>query len=697
MEKIFENVCPCNCYGTCRMITSVHDGQIVSIEGDPNAPFNKGSLCVKGYSFPKLHSSPKRLLYPLKQHGKGSGKWERISWERALSEIAYKLIKIKSEENNLLSVCLDKYAGNVGLLNQTVNAFFRSIGFVTFMVGSPCNSAGMDACVLSYGSCKKPSPYDMENANLAIIWGGNPAWTHPNQMRYLFESRKRGGIVVVIDPYLTATAARADLYIQIKPGTDGVLALGIARILLDEHLIDESFLNNHTSGWENYRLILKKLDLKMVSNLTGVSINEIYNLATLYGKVKPATIWLGSGAQNHLTGGQNYRAIHALAALTGNIGIPGGNVHYTTAEILVDFNTFNNIEPPPNSIGFDITGGHRKISTGRFSHFLNLSPFLRFLWISGRNPVAQDPDSNNVKDVLQSIETVIVTDTNLTASAKYADYVLPVTTFLEQEDVIISKWHYAVALNEQALSSPGECRSDFDIVRDLALRLNALAPGFSTFPTSRTAGDWIDMALSEKIYARLGIHHYRDLLGKYLTLDIPSVPWSDFKFSTASGKFEFDTMYPVGFDFCSLPNHPNINKPSSAYPIQLISIRSSMMLNSQFSDLLTIIDPKDNCLLLNPLLAKENNISDGDEVCIYNSIGEISLPARLTYSVPQDMVVVNVNSSVSEDNNLNSLISLQDTDLGALSCEVPGMAFKNCYINLYRNRTDRDETIKFSN
>lgn len=688
MEKEFENVCFGNCYGTCRMKTSVQDGHIVNIAGDPHAPFTKGVLCVKGYSFPHLYSSPERLLYPLKQHSKGSGKWERISWEQALTEIAHKLINIKNEEHNLLSVCLDKYPGSVRVLNQTVEAFFRSIGFVTFMNGSPCNSAGLDASILSYGSCKKPSPFDMANANLTIVWGGNPAWTLPHQMKYIYESRKRGGLLVVIDPYLTATAARADLYVQIKPGTDGLLALGMGRILFDEHLLDENFLHNHTSGWENFRSCLQEVDLKTVSELTGVSIDDLFNLAILYGQIKPATIWLGIGAQNHLTGGQNYRAIHALAAMTGNIGIPGGNVHYTTTEIIKQFDTFNNIEPPADSVGYNITGGHRKISTGRFSHFVNLSPPLRFLWISERNPVAQDPDSSNVKDVLKSIETVIVADTTLTTTAQYADYVLPVATFLEQEEVVISKWHYAVALNEQTLPPPGECRSDFEIMRDLALKLNTLAPGFSTFPTSRTADDWIDLALREKIYALLGIHHYRDLLGKYFALDIPPVPWNDFRFATASGKYEFETTHPVGINASSLPIPTKISQPSSAYPIQLISVRSSMMLNSQFGQLIKIIDPAENCVLLNPLLAKEKNITEGDEVCIYNSIGQIFLPAALTHSVPQDIVIVNVNSEVNKHHELNSLISLQETDLGAHSCEVPGMAFKNCYINLYRNRTE---------
>ncbi|NMA69367.1 MAG: molybdopterin-dependent oxidoreductase, partial [Desulfitobacterium sp.] len=212
MPKIYSNVCPRDCCN-CNIKTVADEGRIIGITGDKDDPYTLGAICPKGYAYLSMQYSKKRLKYPMKQKSKGSGEWERISWDHALSEIANKLIGIKEQEGNLLSVCLAKNFGNVGLLNNSVEGFFRSIGYVTFMAGSLslCNAAGIDALLLSYGACKKPHPADMANSKLIIIWGGNPAWTYVPQMRYVSQAKANGGKVVVIDPYLSETAARGIL------------------------------------------------------------------------------------------------------------------------------------------------------------------------------------------------------------------------------------------------------------------------------------------------------------------------------------------------------------------------------------------------------------------------------------------------------------------------------------------------------
>lgn len=684
MMKIFNNVCPRDCYGSCRMQISVKDGRMVQITGDKNDPYTRGTLCAKGYAYLAQEYSAERVIYPLKQIGKGSGNWTRISWEQALTEIAQKLITIKEEEKSLLPVCLDKYLGNTGLLSRAIEGFFRSMGYITFMVGSPCDSAGMDALLLNYGSCKKPHPEDMAHSKLILIWGANPAWTAPQQMRYVYEAKTQGGKVVVIDPYLTATAARSDVYVQIKPGMDGFLALGMAKVIVEEGLVDYNFIHNFTYGWEQFLQYLEKFDLEETARRTGISEHQIREIARLYAKSKPASIWLGFGAQHNPSGTQNYRAIDALSALTGNIGIPGGNVHYTSQEATAFTGIFEKIPVPDGSQGLVDKNGlysHRKIGTGRFSELQEAEPPVRFLWVAGRNPVAQDPDSSRVEEVLQAMETVVVADTTLTATAKFADYFLPVSTFFEYEDVVISNWHYGVAVNEKTLEAPGECKPDYVIMQELAATLNTLSPGFSTFPSERDAGYWLDLEMKD-LYQRLEISHYKQLSGRYVRLDLPVVPWQDRIFLTPSGKYEFYAEAAVQYNLSPLPIPALPTQPSTSYPLNLLSVRSYAALNSQFGDLLNLLEPGGNHLLLNPITAKASGIEEGNEACVYNWLGEIRLPVYCSVTIPPDLAVVHIGSYPAYGNELNRLVALQETDLGALSSETNGLSFKNCFVSI---------------
>lgn len=685
MIREFQSVCPRDCFGSCRINTKVEDGKIINIIGDITDEYSKGALCAKGYAYPMHQNAPERLLYPLKQIGKGSGQWERISWDCALTEIAQRLIQIKEEEISLLSVCLDKFFGNIGILNNAVEGFFRSIGYITFMAGSPCDSAGIDAFMLNYGDCKKPYPSDMANAKLIIIWGSNPAWTAPHQMRYVFEARYRGAKLVVIDPYLTATAARADLYIQVKPGTDGFLALGIGKVLLEQDLLDYEFINNFTFGWEKFREHLEEIDLGEIALITGVAEQEIRELARLYGTSKPATIWLGIGAQHNLTGGQNYRAVDTLTAITGNIGVPGGNTHYNSRELGNITSIIERIKPPQDSMGLLEKNGdptHRKINNGRFSELSEISPAIRFLWIAGHNPVAQDPNTSIVQEVLKSIETVIVVDSTLTASAHFADYVLPVTTLFEQEDIVISKWHNGIAYNEQALRPAGECKSDFTIMHDLANVMNKLKPCSSNFTIAENESEWLDFLMKEELYNKLGIEHYRELLLNHFTIDLPDVPWQDRKFLTPSGKYEFTAQGAAALGVASLPIPDLQLQPSAAYPLQMLSVRSFATLNSQFANLRELLEPVGNYILINPVTARAKRLEEDVKVCMYNQFGEIRMPVTFTVTVPPDLVVVYIASNSGTKNEINRLIALQTTDLGKFSTDSEGLAFKNCFVNL---------------
>lgn len=687
MRKSFMNVCPRDCFSSCRLKTVVDEGKIIGLTGDPKDTYTHGALCAKGYAYRLEQEDPERILYPLKQQGKGSGRWERLSWSEALGEIAERLVRIKREEKTLLSVALDKYLGTTGLLNGTVDAFFRSLGPVTSIIGSPCEPAGVDALMLGYGACRKPYPEDMANARLILIWGANPAWTVPQQMRYVYEARARGGLVVVVDPQFSATAARSDLYVEIKPGGDGYLAVGMAKVLWEEGLMDESFLREATWGWEAYKEYLEIVNWPEITGESGVAEADIRALARLYAGHKPATLWLGIGAQHHPSGGQNFRAIDALAALTGNIGIPGGNVHYAVPDSATEAGTFAGIVSPAGLEGRQGAGGGkeeaRRIGTGRFQELAELEPPLRFLWVSGRNPVAQNPESARIQDVLRQIETVVVADRKMTATAALADYILPTASFFEYEDVVISTWHYGVALNQKALEPAGESRPDFWIVRELARKLNNLSPGFSAFPVNLEAEEWLDAAL-KPYYSQWGITHYRELLERPVRLNLPAVPWQDRVFLTPSGKYEFYSKRAEMLGVSPLPIPAREKEKSSGYPLQLLSVRSFAALNSQFGHLFGLLTGEGPKLLVHPDTARAKGIEEGGDACVYNNLGEIRLPVSYTRSMSPDILVAFLGIKDRENKGLNALLPLQEADLGVLSSGAKGLSFQSCYVNLVR-------------
>lgn len=678
---IFHNVCPADCFASCRLLTKVQDGLIVKIKGDPQDPYTKGKICAKGYAQMEKVYSPERVLQPLKQLEKGSGKWEVISWEKALWEIATKLIKIKEEYGNLLPVCLSKYLGTMGLQSKSVEAFFHSLGPVTTILGTPCEVTGTDALNLNYGSYQKPPPEDMLNSRLILIWGANPAWTAIHQMGALLEAQEKGSQIIVIDPLFTATAARSDHYFQIRPGTDGHLALGIAKILVSEDLLDHQFLKNHTTGWPEYLAFLEKVDLGEVATLTGIPLPQIYKLARLYGTAKPATIWVGIGVQRGLTGGQNVRAIDTLAALTGNIGKAGGNVHYLSYDQILQAGDHAHYHTPYQKID----PSHRLVGLDWYTRLDTLEPPLKFLWVAGRNPVAQDPDSMAVKEALKEIETVVVVDQFLTSTAQMADYFLPVSSPFEYEDVVISFWHYGVGMNEQAIPPLGESKSDFAIINKLANILHELQPCLSSFPRLKNEGEWLEYQLRQEAYKMLGISNYRELTKSYTRIKLPPVPWEDCQFPTPSGNYEFYSRRAESLGLPPLPNPPIQVSSSSSYPFRLLVVRSFATLNSQFYNLqLPHSLIKKPFLIIHPQVGRLKNLWEGDIVKIYNQMGEAEMYVSFSPTIPQDIVVTWMGVLDRNGKEINSLISFSETDLGEISFGSRGIAFDNCFVNLTR-------------
>lgn len=451
--KIYRNACPRNCYDTCSLKTWVKDDVITFVEGAPESTFTHGTPCVKGLSYPRRVYSPDRIKYPMVQDVRGSGNWRRISWDEAMQRIATKMLEIKKKDGSMLGLAMTKYSGKFGVLNYAVEGMMSSLGYTTRFAGTPCWPAGIDAQNYDMGDMWCNDPEDFVKAKYIIIWGANPAWCSMHTMKYIYQAREKGAKVVVIDPLLTQTAAKADLYLRVRPGSDGALALGMARHLVDKGLVDQDFVNNYSHGYPEFEAYLRNsVTVEWASEICGLSADVIRQLAEEFTAVNPATVWIGYGMQRHVNGGANVRAIDAFVAMTGNIGIEGGGARYGHLHTW-GFNYNAMLQKPPvGSIGMPGAAGTTSEfgSAGEVAQYsdrsLNINqtakgileanePPVRMLWVACKNPFAQDFDRSKMEKAFEKLEMVVCADQFFNETVQHADIVLPVTTAFEEWNV----------------------------------------------------------------------------------------------------------------------------------------------------------------------------------------------------------------------------------------------------------------------
>ncbi|MFA6757646.1 MAG: molybdopterin-dependent oxidoreductase, partial [Sulfurospirillaceae bacterium] len=495
----FRNACPRNCYNTCSIKSYVKDGVLQFVEGAKESTYTNGGLCVKGNTYVRRVYSPDRIKYPMMQvGGRGSGTWKRISWDEAMDTIAKKLLAIKKEDGNLLGAALTKYSGNFGILHYGVEGMFNSIGYTTRFAGTPCWPAGIDAQNLDMGAMWTNDPEEMKDSKYIILWGSNPAANAIHSVKYIYEAKRKGAQVVVIDPVFTEMASKATRWIQPKFGNDGLLALGLAKIIIDANLQDKKWIKDNSIGYDKYKAYLDKINLKDVVNATGVPLEVMQELALGFAKAKPATIWTGYGIQRHSNGGSIVRAIDALVAITGNIGQYAGGSRFGHLDTW-GFNYHAMSMPKPEgSVGHvggvrmgDVTQGAEGDSSYDDRYFninktareiLNASPKIKLLWVACKNVFGQDFDRNMLIKAFKTLDMVVVAEQFFTETTKWADIVLPVTTQFEEYDVNASYWHYWLSINEQAIKPLHEAKNDLHIAALLSKKMNALEKGSCTFP-----------------------------------------------------------------------------------------------------------------------------------------------------------------------------------------------------------------------
>ncbi|MDO8690742.1 MAG: molybdopterin-dependent oxidoreductase, partial [Dehalococcoidia bacterium] len=582
-----RTVCTPNCCNTCGILAHVESGRIVKVEPAPFPDPRYTRICLKGLASLERQYHPQRLKQPLRRAGeRGGGRWDPVSWDVALGEIASRLGEIAARHGPR-SVAFATLTGSYAFLasraaNRFASAFGGCVPTRGTIMGDNAGNMGM-AQVLGRTTAHEPD--DWANSRFIILWSRNMAETYMNDFRFILDAREKGARVIAIDPRFTPTAAQCDEWIPVRPGTDTALALSMMQVIIKEGLHDRDFMARYTVGpflvrsddgrflrdeagqpvaWDTAkgqavsvgeaiepaltgRYVVKGLSCSpafqrladLVAGyapdrgeaITGAPAETIIRLAREYATSKPANILLSQGGQRYYQGHQFYRAGVTLAALTGNLGTPGGGassifiwpMQSLSGVQRFDFPDGKRYTPLPGMMLYD------GIDTG--------DPWpIRAAWFIGYNFVNQAANPNRmIKQLFPKLDLIVVSEQLMTATAQYADYVLPVTTFYEADDLVLPYDNLHVQVQQKVVEPERECKADIEIFGELARKMG-LGEYFKN-TTEQFLRDFL--ASGEPLLEGITLERLREEGAIRLNLPMPFVPFAERAFPTPSGRAEF--------------------------------------------------------------------------------------------------------------------------------------------------------------
>jgi anaerobic selenocysteine-containing dehydrogenase len=670
---LIRAACPHDCPDTCGMLVTVEDGVAVRIQGDPSMPFTQGTLCTKVAHYLERTYAPERLLHPLKRTGpKGSGRFERISWDAALDQIATRLRALAAE--NPETILPLSYAGTMGMVQHSSmdRRFFNRLG-ASILDRTLCSSAGKAGIKATLGGSVGMDPERFDEAQLILLWGANPVVSNLHLWSRVQEAKRRGAKVVAIDPYRSLSAEKCTQHVALLPGTDGALALAMMHLLIAEGLLDRDYIARHTLGFDALAERVKQYTPQWAAGVCGLRVEEIVQLARAYGTTKPAAIRLNYGMQRHAGGGIAARTIACLPALTGAWRDVAGGIVLTTA----DFYGFDHaaLERP------DLLGERkpRVINHARIGEALTAAaPPVKAVIVYNNNPVAVCPDSDKVLAGFRREDLYcVVMDSFMTDTADYADLVLPATTQLEHYDVHKSYGHLYAVANNPAIAPVGESLPNSEVFRRLAARMGFDEPCFRD-----SDEDICRTALASSAPRMRGIDWTEMKRSGWQRLDVPErfAPFAAGGFPTPSGKCEF---YSAALEQQGLDPLPFYNPPAEGPApgtLQFISPPARNFLNSSFAHLKRFRELEGEPRLeLHTVDAAARGIRDGDLVRVFNARGSLRLRARVN-DRPRPGVVVAPSvwwkKHSPDRGNANNLTAQRVTDLGG------GATFYDCRVQV---------------
>ncbi|WP_141431212.1 molybdopterin oxidoreductase family protein [Bacillus sp. 03113] len=654
-DGIFPSVCSLDCPDQCGLLVHKQNGKIIKVEGDPNHPVTKGNICNKVRNMAERIYDPNRLQYPMKRVGKkGEGKFERISWNEAVSTITNRWKEL-IEEYGPESILPYSFYGNMGVLNAEGmdRRFFHRLG-ASRLDRTICQAAGSIGYKYTMGDSIGIDPEETTDTKLFLFWGINAVSTNMHQMTIAQKARKNGAKIVVIDVHKNHTGRVADWFIPILPGTDSALALGLMHILYAENMVNRDFLNEYTVGDHELQKHVLQYDPQTVSGITGVPVEDIYKLARMYGKTSPSFIRIGNGLQHHDNGGMCVRTISCLPALTGQWLVKGGGAIKSNSGYLAQ-NT--DALQRPDLLKNQQT---RIINMNQIGQELlqNDQP-IRSMFVYSCNPVVVAPSANKVKEGLMRDDLfTVVHDLFFTETAAYADIVLPATSAFENMDIYTSYWHQYMQIQQPVIEKYGESKSNVEVMRLLA---NGMGYTDSVFLDSEE--EMIEQALDYENNPYIeGITLQALLENQYVKASSKSL----FPLKTPSGKIELYSKKMEEDGYPSLPTYiPLEGETDGTY--LYIPAPNHNFLNSTFSNNEKHVSmekyPK---LFMNVQDASLNGIENGDLVKVWNDRGECEIIASVGDNVLPGVVVTQGLWADEKDKKqlVNSLTPDRIADMG---------------------------------
>ncbi|MGO1118127.1 molybdopterin-dependent oxidoreductase [Rhodovibrionaceae bacterium A322] len=660
-----QSACPHDCPSTCALEVEVLSPErIGKVRGNRAHPYTEGVICAKVARYQERIHHPDRLMTPLRRVGdKGVGRsaYQEISWQAALDEIAEGLLKAE-QRYGAEAVWPYFYAGTMGQLQRDGIERLRHAKGYSRQWSTICTTLAETGWLAGVGSKEGMDTREIVESDLVVVWGGNPVNTQVNVMSWIAKAKKsRGTKLVVVDPYRTGTAQAADLHLAPKPGTDGALAAAVIHVLLKEGYADRDYLASLTDWSAEIEAHFAQRTPDWAARITGLSVAEIEEFARLYGQTKRSFIRVGYGFSRSRNGASNLHAVSCLPAVTGAWQHPGGGALWGNGRIYgldktliegLDLLDPNVRQLDQSRFGPVLTGDKRDLGEG---------PPVTALFIQNTNPAVVCPESTKCLEGLNRDDLfVAVHEQFMTDTAAYADVVIPATAFLEHDDFYTASGHTTLQVTRKVIEAPGQCRSNHEVIQELAKRVGAEHIGFDL-----DAWSIIERTLEASGYPPAA--------------EIAAVGWTDraddkdrqhFKtgFPQADGKFHFRADWAaLGSDHQDMPplaDHWNaIDAQDADKPYRLIAAPARTYLNTSFTETPgSIKREKRPTLMLHPETAKALNLSEGDKVRIGNELASILLHATLFDGLQPDVMVVESiwpNRAFEEGLGINALVSAE--------------------------------------
>jgi anaerobic selenocysteine-containing dehydrogenase len=623
------------CHGGCGVLVYTKNGRAAKIAGDPDCPINHGTLCTKGLASAQLAYHPDRLTYPVKRVGpKASGKWERISWDEALDTIAERINGYK-RGSGAESIVMGYGTGREN--EAVIYRFANLLGTPNVLTaGHFCYGPRIATSILTCGT--NPIVDYENNPKCIMVWGNNIVISNPDEYKGepFSVALSKGAKLIAVDPRMTRIAARADVWLQLRPGTDAALALGMLNVIVNEGLYDKEFVKSHVYGWEPFVKRVNEYPLDRVEEITWVPKEKIIQAARLFATTKPAGIQWGVAIEQQINCADNDRLLMALMGITGNIDVPGGQVLFQQPRIR-NVGHFGAHRMLPDVQREKRLGGERFRLAGNFGiinpkcvwdAILDEKPYpVKMLFFISSNPLMTRANAREIYRALEKVDFMAVSDFFITPTAELADIVLPTATWLEM-DYIGDFWkRHGYILPRRKVIQVGECRSDHEMLNDLAHRVGQGEHWWDNF---EQALDWI--------LAPMGITWQDFKKMDYIRGERVDQKYNVKGFSTPTRKFELYSTLLEKWGYDPLPQYREplespYSKPELCRQFPYILITGRRLpgfFHSENRQLPWMRElHRDPVVELHPDTARKEGILEGDWVVIESPRGKVRQRAKL--------------------------------------------------------------------